>query len=272
MRRSLIAVLAGVCLLVCGQADAKPHRHRLPIMHHDAPIQAPTPYAGPPVEDARMACDEESGCRRKSGVPDFRTIKRDRKSETSDLRWKSGVADFRAIKRDRKSETSDLRWKDGTVVADAAPRLADDAVEAPREIAQPIGRAGGYAIVRTKEGAGRVVAWAGERFQGLIRDLQDAGYKIGGPGCLSGGHMRHSKHHWGGACDFFGQYARDRTRLRQPPPQLQIVFARKHGLISGCMWRNRDCGHFEVPVPGQSVSQYMAERGYARRVKRYASR
>jgi len=249
MRRSLIAVLAGVCLLVSGQAEAKPRRHRLPIVHHDAAIQASTPYAGPPVEDARMACDEESGCHRKSGVPDFR-----------------------AIKRDRKSETSDLRWKERTVVADAAPRLADDAVEAPREIAQSIGRAGDYAIVRTKEGAGRVVAWAGERFQALIRDLQDAGYKIGAPGCLSSGHMRHSKHHWGGACDFFDQYARDRTRLRQPPPQQQIALARKHGLISGCMWRNRDCGHFEAPIPGQSVTQYMAKRGYARRVKRYASR
>jgi hypothetical protein len=226
MRRSLIAVLAGVCLLVCGQVEAKPRRHHPPIVHHDAPVQAPPPYAGPPVEDARMACAEESGC----------------------------------------------HWKTGTVVADAAPRLADDAIEARREIAQSIERASGYAIVRTKEGAGRVVAWAGERFQALIRDLQDAGYKVGGPGCLSSGHMRHSKHHWGGACDFFGQYARDRTRLHQPPPQLQIALARKHGLISGCMWRNRDCGHFEVPLPGQSVTQYMAARGYARRAKRYASR
>jgi hypothetical protein len=249
MRRSLIAVLAGVCLLVCGQAEAKSHRHRLPIMHHDAPVQGPTPYAGPPAEDARTACDEQSGCHRKSGVPDFS-----------------------AIERDRKSETSDLRWKEGSVVADVAPRLVDDAGDAPRAIAQSIERVGGYVIVRTREGAGRVVAWAGERFQGLIRDLEDAGYKIGGPGCLSGGHMRHSKHHWGGACDFFGQYARDRTRLRQPPPQLQIALARKHGLISGCMWRNRDCGHFEAPIPGQSVSQYMAARGYARRAKRYASR
>ena len=228
MRRSLIAVLAGICLLVCGPAEArpKPHRHHPPTTHQDAPVQAPTPYAGPPVEDAHMACDEESGCHWKEGAPP---------------------------------------------AADVAPRLADAAIQAPREIAQSIGRAGGYAIVKTREGAGRVVAWAGERFQGLIHDLQDAGYKVGGPGCLSSGHMRHSKHHWGGACDFFGQYARDRTRLRQPPPQMQIALARKHGLISGCMWRNRDCGHFEVPIPGQSVTQYMAARGYARR-KRYASR
>src|SRR5262249_42590837 len=141
-----------------------------PIMHHDAPIQAPMPYAGPPVEDARVACDEEGGCYRKSGVPDFRAIKR--KSETSDLRWKSGVPDFRAIMRDRKSETSDLRLKKGAVVADVAPRLADDAAGVPREIVQSIERAGGYAIVRTREGAGRVVAWAGARFQALIRDLQ----------------------------------------------------------------------------------------------------
>jgi hypothetical protein len=85
------------------------------------------------------------------------------------------------------------------------------------------------------------------QFAALAADFEAMGYAIGTPGCLSAGHMRHSKHHWGGACDFFNQIARDRTALRQPPPAVQIAMALKHGLVSGCMWRNRDCGHYEIP-------------------------
>ena len=50
-----------------------------------------------------------------------------------------------------------------------------------------------------------VVAWATARFQGAIRDFEAMGYNVGSPGCLSSGHMRHSKHHFGGACDLFNQ-------------------------------------------------------------------
>jgi hypothetical protein len=92
-----------------------------------------------------------------------------------------------------------------------------------------------------------VAAWAVDKFRGLVSDLEAMGYAIGSPGCLSGGHMRNSKHHWGGACDLFNQVARNRTALRQPPPTVQIEVARRHGLISGCEWRRSpDCGHFEV--------------------------
>lgn len=105
----------------------------------------------------------------------------------------------------------------------------------------------GTARVCTKAGrCAPVVAWAVSSFQGLIRDLESAGYAIGAPGCLSGGHMRHSKHHWGGACDLFNQVARNRTALRMPPARLQIALAGRHGLTSGCAWRHRDCAHFEV--------------------------
>ena len=237
MRRSLIAVVAGVCVVASGPMDARArHRHLDRPDRQDAPTQIPTPYAGPPVEDGVRICDEQHGCR-----------------------WKQASlvpVDARVERRPRDATASAINAGDGV-----AP-----AIEAVR-------RVGAYAVIKTREGTGRVVAWAGERFQGLIRDLQAAGYRIGGPGCLSAGHMRHSKHHWGGACDFFGQYARDKTRLRQPAPELQIALAQKHGLISGCMWRDRDCGHFEVPTHGQSVAQYMAVRGYARRHgRRYATR
>jgi hypothetical protein len=85
-------------------------------------------------------------------------------------------------------------------------------------------------------------------FVGLVSDLQFLGYNVGRPGCLSSGHMWHSKHHWGGACDLFDQVARNVTRLRQPPPAVQIEVASRHGLVSGCSWRHPDCGHFEVPT------------------------
>ncbi len=96
----------------------------------------------------------------------------------------------------------------------------------------------------------RVASSAAENFRGLVTDLIAMGYRVGSPGCLSSGHMAHSKHHWGGACDLFDQYARDKTRLPQPSPQEQIRVASAHGLTSGCQWRDRDCGHFEVPTGG----------------------
>lgn len=106
---------------------------------------------------------------------------------------------------------------------------------------------GGYAMACAGSHCGRVIAWAADKFTSLFRDLVSRGYNIGSPGCLSSGHMWHSKHHWGGACDLFNQVARNRTALRQPSPRVQIEAAERYGLVSGCIWRNPDCGHFEVP-------------------------
>jgi hypothetical protein len=92
-------------------------------------------------------------------------------------------------------------------------------------------------------------------FQAIISAFQQLGYAIGSPGCLSSGHMRNSLHHWGGACDLFDQVARDRTRLPMPPPHVQITVARQHGLISGCEWRHRDCGHFQVASVGRHLDR-----------------
>lgn len=87
---------------------------------------------------------------------------------------------------------------------------------------------------------------AAGQFAALVSDFEAMGYSVGSPGCLSSGHMRNSKHHWGGACDLFNQTARNITALHQPPPHVQIEVATRHGLTSGCVWRNPDCGHFEV--------------------------
>lgn len=88
-------------------------------------------------------------------------------------------------------------------------------------------------------------------FQELFDDFKQLGYPVGTIGCQSGGHMRNSKHHWGGACDIWGQTARNVTPQHHPSPAVQIEIARKHGLISGCEWhRSPDCGHFEMPGRG----------------------
>lgn len=94
---------------------------------------------------------------------------------------------------------------------------------------------------------------ASGQFHAMAAEFVAMGYSVGRPGCLSLGHMAHSKHHWGGACDLFNQVARNRTALRQPPPAVQIEVATRHGLTSGCIWRNPDCGHFEVPTPSHAV-------------------
>jgi hypothetical protein len=256
MRRSLIAVVAGLCVAGTSiEASPKHYRHAAhPTIYLDPPIA--TPYAGPPVEDVRMACDEARGCRWKEAA--LEPIP-------------NAAADaFHDIPLTRTA-TERAADDGGTVLARTAP------ADIPRTIVDSVKRFGDFAILKTRTGTARVVGWAGERFQALARDLEAAGYQIH-PGCLSSGHMRFSKHHWGGACDFFGQYARDKTRYRQPPPATQIAMAQRRGLISGCMWHDRDCGHFEVPTQSQSVALYMSLRGYsghpqqARRSRRVASR
>ena len=93
---------------------------------------------------------------------------------------------------------------------------------------------------------GTVASSVASQFTGLFQDLKAMGYRLA-PGCYSPrGHMPNSLHHWGGACDLFGQYARDLMSLPHPAPSEQIALAAKHGLVSGCEWGNRDCGHFDV--------------------------
>lgn len=117
-----------------------------------------------------------------------------------------------------------------------------------------------------------VIASASSNFQGLIHELESMGYNIGSPGCLSGGHMRNSKHHWGGACDLFNQIARNRAALPMPSTSVQIALAERYGLISGCKWSNPDCAHFEVPGwGGRVVARAHVRTRYARRTHhRYA--
>jgi hypothetical protein len=70
------------------------------------------------------------------------------------------------------------------------------------------------------------------------------------------GHMRHSLHHWGGACDV-GQKSRNKA-----DPMMYHVrdLARQFGLTDGCTWRHPDCGHVDV---SGLIRYHEDRRGYA---------
>jgi hypothetical protein len=145
------------------------------------------------------------------------------------------------------------------------------------------GNRSGYAKVHIANGdTATVIASAADRFQAFIDEVEadqipdvGAGYfvetvkikgnRIGEIGCLSSGHMRHSKHHWGGACDF-SQLSRDRTTDKFMYHVTAI--AHKHGLTDGCEWDNRDCGHIEVPGPNRLTRTASARHHH----RRYAGR
>lgn len=78
-------------------------------------------------------------------------------------------------------------------------------------------------------------------FQALVRDFVAHGYNPKLIVCLAHGHTPGSNHDGGGACDF-DQRAKNRTN-RFMYSKLAESLIRKHGLYSGCSYR--DCGHVE---------------------------
>lgn len=103
-----------------------------------------------------------------------------------------------------------------------------------------------YAVVHIANGqTSLVIASAKEKFQGFIDEVEAAGYKIADFGCKSSGHMRNSKHHWGGACDF----DQDKRNVTAKFMYHVTQIAHKFGLTDGCTWNGPDCGHIEVPGP-----------------------
>jgi hypothetical protein len=143
-------------------------------------------------------------------------------------------------------------------VPQRATRLSPSRDVPPESVPEPRGSDRGLA--RLSNG-GVVIGWAKPRFEGFFADAARAGYPAGSlrGACYSpGGHQWNSKHHWGGACDGWGQYARGRMHRRHMPPWLEIKLAHKHGLESGCEWhrdrRGPDCGH--IQVRGSTSAQY----------------
>jgi len=83
------------------------------------------------------------------------------------------------------------------------------------------------------------------RFQSLISDLTAAGYHPHSIHCFSlTGHVRHSLHHIGAACDFDGSLSRS-PFMRSAQANRIIV---KNRFRDGCTFYNsgaRDCGHVD---------------------------
>ena len=84
------------------------------------------------------------------------------------------------------------------------------------------------------------------RFQSLIADLTSAGYHPRSIHCFSlTGHVRHSLHHVGAACDFDGSLSRS-PFMRSAQANHIIV---KNRFRNGCTFyssRVRDCGHVDI--------------------------
>jgi hypothetical protein len=133
---------------------------------------------------------------------------------------------------------------------------------------------GGGGITHARLADGQMIAVASayvNNFVGFFNALYHREGHLPRITCLASGHMRHSLHHWGGACDV-GQWARNRAaRMMYHVGSL----AAEYGLTDGCIWHNPDCGH--VDVSGVGGSRHYALRRhyqhhYARRHIRYASR
>lgn len=91
----------------------------------------------------------------------------------------------------------------------------------------------------------RVASEAAHKFQAFFCALKREGHHIikAGTACQAYGHMKGSKHDWGGACDIM-QRARSKTvRFMYHVTKL----AKSLDLVDGCTWHHRDCGHIEVP-------------------------
>jgi hypothetical protein len=114
---------------------------------------------------------------------------------------------------------------------------------------------GGLETVRTAAGPITVAADAAPRFVSLIGDLVRHGYR-GWVHCFDAhGHMPHSLHHSGRACDF-AQRGRNRT-TRIMYHAHAIIAA--HGLRDGCSFR--DCGHVDTGQPtGRRALAYARHR------------
>jgi len=112
----------------------------------------------------------------------------------------------------------------------------------------------GHHLVTVPTAAGQGITVAkhlAQRFQNLIADLVAAGYKPKRISCFSlTGHVAHSRHHVGAACDFDGSLSRN-AFMRSPTANRIIV---KNRFRNGCSFKVNgitDCGHVDDGVIGR---------------------
>jgi hypothetical protein len=101
----------------------------------------------------------------------------------------------------------------------------------------------GCVVRDTLAGVVSVSARNAERFVGVINDLVNAGFRGSVHCAAAGGHVRHSRHYSGNACDFNGgvrSHNRMGTASMMYGKEAAVIIA-KHGFTNGCSFR--DCGH-----------------------------
>jgi hypothetical protein len=90
-----------------------------------------------------------------------------------------------------------------------------------------------------------VASYLATRFQSLVADLSYAGYHPKRISCFAtSGHVPHSRHYAGAACDFDGSLSRSKFMRSSVADKL----IRKNKLRNGCSFRVhgvRDCGHVD---------------------------
>lgn len=113
--------------------------------------------------------------------------------------------------------------------------------------------------IATAAGSITVASTVAERFTGFIGDVVARGFR-GPVHCFArGGHVRHSNHYTGQACDFA-----QRGWGRTVAPMYHVRdLAAKWGLRDGCSFG--DCGHIDLPrLRLVVVSRHRVGRHYRR--------
>jgi hypothetical protein len=122
----------------------------------------------------------------------------------------------------------------------------------------------GFSLVTVKSAAGSITVNAAHvsQFLGAISDLVAAGFR-GPVHCYaSGGHVRHSLHYTGEACDF-AQLARNRVASGAGIMYHAHTILARWGLRDGCTFH--DCGHADT---GRNFAA-VARRRYAETPRRH---
>jgi hypothetical protein len=81
--------------------------------------------------------------------------------------------------------------------------------------------------------------------QCIIGSLEQEGYKAREVGCFATRPRNRSAHPTGHACDV-DQTARNVTQVNRLGAEVQKSIAQSCQAVSGCIWPNPDCGHFEA--------------------------
>jgi len=127
---------------------------------------------------------------------------------------------------------------------DVSPREAriDERVEQSHHAIEPARhRGGGVVTIQTAANPITVSASIAGQMRSLIADLVAHGYH-GHITCQASGHMPHSLHHTGEACDF-AQLSRNRVAAGAGIMYHASSIIASHGLRDGCSFH--DCGHVD---------------------------